>query len=154
VAVVAAVVHAARLLLWKPWRTLATPLVWILHVAYLWVVIYLLLRGLAAFDRVPVSLALHGLTIGVIGSATIGMMARTSLGHTGRPLTAGGLELACFVLVQCAAVSRVGGGMLADGAAYFWSVILAGACWSAAFILFTAGYWPIWSRPRLDGKPG
>jgi uncharacterized protein involved in response to NO len=154
-AVVAAVVHAARLLLWQPWRTLAKPLVWILHFAYLWVVIYLLLRGLAAFDMVPVSLALHGLTIGVIGSATIGMMARTSLGHTGRPLSTGWLELACFLLVQCAAISRVAGSMLfTDATAYRWSVILAGACWSAAFLLFTAGYWPIWSRPRLDGKPG
>jgi uncharacterized protein involved in response to NO len=41
----AAVVHAARLVLWQPWRTLATPLVWILHVSYGWVVGYLLLRG-------------------------------------------------------------------------------------------------------------
>jgi uncharacterized protein involved in response to NO len=151
----AAVVHAARLVLWQPWRTLATPLVWILHVSYGWVVGYLLLRGLAALDVVPVSLALHGLTIGVIGSATIGMMARTSLGHTGRPLATGWLELACFLLVQCAAIARVAGGMLfAGGGAYLWSVVLAGACWSTAFILFTAGYAPIWLRARIDGKPG
>ncbi|MDB5822703.1 MAG: NnrS [Herminiimonas sp.] len=152
---VAAVVHAARLVQWQPWRTLATPLVWILHVAYVWVVGYLLLRGLAALDMVPVSLALHGLTIGVIGSVTIGMMARTSLGHTGRPLTTGWLELACFLLVQGAAIARVGGGLLfTGGSTYLWSVIVAGVCWSAAFILFTAGYAPIWVRPRLDGKPG
>ena len=152
---VAAAVHAARLMLWQPWRTLTTPLVWILHVAYAWVVAYLLLRGLAACGLVPFSLALHGLTIGVIGSVTIGMMARTSLGHTGRPLKTGWLEPVCFLLVQGAAIARVAGGLLSnDGGLYVASVIAAGVCWSAAFALFVFGYGPIWLRPRLDGKPG
>lgn len=154
-ACVAAAVHAARLMLWEPWRTLTTPLVWILHVAYAWVVVYLLLRGLAACGLVPVSLALHGLTIGVIGSVTIGMMTRTSLGHTGRPLTTGWLEPACFLLVQGAAIARLAGGLLStNGRFYLTSVIAAGACWTTAFILFACGYGPIWLRPRLDGKPG
>jgi len=28
------------------------------------------------------------------------------------------------------------------------------ALWSAAFALFTAAYWPVLTRPRLDGQPG
>jgi uncharacterized protein involved in response to NO len=154
-ACVAAAVHAARLMLWQPWRTLTTPLVWILHAAYAWVVVYLLLRGLAAYGLVPVSVALHGLTIGVIGSVTLGMMARTSLGHTGRPLTTGWLEPTCFWLMQGAAMTRVAGGLLlANEGLYVVSVVVAGACWSAAFILFVFGYGPIWLRPRIDGKTG
>ena len=154
-ACIAAAIHAARLLLWQPWRTFSTPLVWILHVGYAWVVAYLALRCLAALDLVSVSAALHALTIGVIGSVTIGMMARTSLGHTGRPLATGWLEVSCFLLVQCAAVVRLAGGLfLASAPGHVASVILAGACWSLAFGLFTAGYTPIWMRPRVDGKPG
>ncbi len=33
-ALAVAVVHAVRLWLWQPWRTLRTPLVWVLHLAY------------------------------------------------------------------------------------------------------------------------
>lgn len=154
-ACVAAAIHAGRLMLWQPWRTLSTPLVWILHVAYAWVVVYLLLRGLAAFGIVPVSLALHCLTIGGIGSITIGMMARTSLGHTGRPLTTGWLEPACFLLLQAAAIARVAGGLLfGESHFYVTSVMIAGICWTTAFILFVCGYGPIWLRARVDGKPG
>lgn len=152
---VSASMHAARLASWQPWRTLRTPLVWILHVGYAWVVGYLLLRALAALGLVPVSLALHALTVGVIGSITIGMMARTSLGHTGRPLKTGGLELSCFLLIQVAAVARVGGGLMSSGAgSYLASLIVAGVAWCGAFGLFLFGYAAIWAASRVDGKPG
>ena len=148
-----AVVHAARLYLWHPWRTLARPLVWVLHVSYAWVVIHLVLRALAATGLVSESLALHALTVGVIGGMTIGMMTRTARGHTGRPLVADGFEVTCYVLVQLAAVVRVFGGMLLPGA-YLATVIVSAACWSAAFALYAVRYWAVLSRPRLDGKPG
>ena len=95
IAAVAAVVHAVRLSLWRPWRTLKTPIVWILHCAYTWIVLYLVLRALAAWDLAPVSLATHALTVGAIGGLTLGMMTRTSLGHTGRPLRTGRAEVFC-----------------------------------------------------------
>src|SRR5690349_22585495 len=46
-ALVAAAAHGTRLALWRGWRTIGTPLVWILHAAYAWIVIHLLLRGAA-----------------------------------------------------------------------------------------------------------
>ncbi|HYR00622.1 MAG TPA: NnrS family protein [Casimicrobiaceae bacterium] len=153
IAVAAALAHAARLYLWQPWRTLRTPLVWVLHAAYAWIGIYLVLRALAAVGLVGESIALHALTIGVIGGMTIGMMTRTARGHTGRPLVADGFEVACYVLVQCAALTRVFGAMLLpDG--YVYTVVVSAICWSAAFALYAIRYWPILSRPRLDGKPG
>lgn len=152
---IAAMIHAARLMRWQPWRTLGTPLVWILHAACGWAVVYLMLRALAALGLVPVSLALHALTIGVIGSITMGMMARTSLGHTGRTLTTGWLDLSCFLLVQLAAFARLAGGLFfGKSGFYVTSVIMAGVCWSVAFTVFTIRYAPIWCRPRIDGKPG
>jgi uncharacterized protein involved in response to NO len=149
----AAVAHAARLRLWQPWRTLRTPLVWVLHLAYFWIVVHLLLRGLAALGLVGDLLAVHALTVGAIGGMTVGMMTRTARGHTGRPLVADGFEVACYVLVALAAAIRVFGGMLLPGA-YVATVVISGICWSAAFALYTVRYWPVLSRPRLDGKPG
>ena len=153
VALIAAVVHAVRLCLWQPWRTLGSPIVWVLHLAYGWIVAYLVLRGLAAIGLVNDVFAVHALTVGAIGGLTIGMMTRTARGHTGRPLVADRFEIACYALVALAAAIRVFGGMWLPGA-YVATVVVAGTCWSAAFALYVVRYWPILSRGRLDGKPG
>jgi uncharacterized protein involved in response to NO len=151
--VFATLAHGARLALWHSWRTRATPLVWILHAAYAWIVLHLLLRAGAAGALVPAPLATHALTLGAIGGLTLGMMTRTARGHTGRPLAADRFDLAMFVLVQAAAVTRVCGGWL-SGAGYVPSVQASGVLWAAAFGLYAVRYWPVLTRPRLDGKPG
>jgi uncharacterized protein involved in response to NO len=153
IAAVAAAAHAARLGLWRPWLTLRTPIVWILHFAYTWVVLALALRALAAYDLVPASLATHALTVGAIGGLTLGMMTRTSLGHTGRPLQVGHAERFCYVTIQFAALTRVFL-PLAFPSFYPQAIVGSGLLWSLAFGVFTISYWPILSRPRLDGKPG
>ncbi len=152
IALVVALAHAVRLYLWQPWRTRRVPLVWVLHVAYGWIVVYLVLRGLAEIGVVGQLFAVHALTVGAIGGMTIGMMTRTARGHTGRPLVADGFEVVCFVLVALAAAVRVFGGMLLPDA-YLMTVIASGICWSAAFALYAIRYWPVLSRARLDGKP-
>jgi uncharacterized protein involved in response to NO len=153
IALVAAVLHGWRLVLWAPLSTRGRPILWILHVSYAWLVLHLVLRGLAAFDIVPPALATHALTVGAIGGITLGMMTRTSRGHTARALATGGAELAAYLLVQAAAVVRVLV-PLALPAAYAASIGLSALLWSAAFVLFTVTYFPILTAPRLDGKPG
>jgi uncharacterized protein involved in response to NO len=81
------------------------------------------------------------------------MMTRTARGHTGRPITADGFEVTCFVLIQLAALVRVLGGSLAPDV-YSATVIVSGICWSGAFAIYAVRYWPVLSRARLDGKPG
>jgi uncharacterized protein involved in response to NO len=152
-AILVAAIHALRLALLRPWKTLHTPIVWVLHAAYAWIAIHLLLRALAALGVVPEQFAIHALTVGAIGGMTIGMMTRTARGHTGRPLKADRWEVTCYGLVQAAALVRVFGG-LAWREGYLWTVLLSGACWSAAYGLYAIRYWPILTRPRLDGKPG
>jgi uncharacterized protein involved in response to NO len=152
-ALFAACAHVVRLALWRPWRTFRTPLVWVLHLAYGWIVVYLVLRGLAAVGAVSWLLAVHALTIGAIGGMTIGMMTRTAHGHTGRPLAADRAEVACYTLVALAALIRVFGGMLLPGE-YTATVVVSGVCWSAAFALYAVRYWPVLTGNRLDGKPG
>ncbi|MBK7473896.1 MAG: NnrS family protein, partial [Betaproteobacteria bacterium] len=147
-ALAAALAHAARLTLWQPWRTTAKPIVWVLHLAYGWIVVHLALRGLAALGLVSELFAVHALTVGAIGGMTIGMMTRTARGHTGRPLVVDRFEVTCYVLVALAAAVRVFGGMLAPQA-YLAMLIASGLCWSAAFALYAVRYWPVLTRPRL-----
>ena len=148
-----AIVHGARLALWRPWRTLGAPLVWVLHAAYAWIPVHLLLRAAAALGVVPESIAIHALTIGVIGAMTLGMMTRTARGHTGLELVAGRAEVAIYALVLLSAAARVLGGLLLPGA-YLATILFPAACWSAAFAIYFVRYWPILTRPRADGKPG
>ena len=152
-ALLAAALHAARLALWNPQRTLRKPIVWILHFSYAWIVAHLALRGLAGFGLVPVAAATHALTVGAIGGLTLGMMTRTARGHTARPLVAGRVEIAAYALVQLAALARVFV-PLALPAAYVGATLASALLWCAAFAAFTVAYFPILSRPRLDGEPG
>ncbi len=111
-----AAAHLLRLGFWQPWRTLNTPLVWILHAAYLWIVLHLALRAAAELGWLAPSLAVHALTVGGVGGLTLGMMIRTARGHTARVLRADGFDTACFVAVQVAAVARVLLPLVAPGA--------------------------------------
>lgn len=152
-ALLAAIAHGVRLALWRGWRTLGTPLVWILHAGYAWIVLHLALRAASSTGWMAGSFAIHALTVGAIGGLTLGMMTRTARGHTARPLVADGYELACFILIQFAALVRVFGGM-AFPALYMVTMQLSGLLWAAAFGLYAVRYWPVLTRPRLDGKPG
>ena len=153
VALAAAVLHATRLVLWATLKTRGRPILWILHLSYAWIVVHLLLRGLAHWDLVAPALATHAFTIGTVGGLTLGMMTRTSRGHTGRSLETGRAELSAYVMVHAAAAVRV---LLpiAMPSAYAACVAASAVLWSAAFLVFTVAYYPILSRPRLDGREG
>jgi uncharacterized protein involved in response to NO len=149
----ACVAHAWRWALWQPWKTRRVALVWVLHLAYLWVPVHLLLRAFAELGWVAASAATHALTVGAVGGLIIGMMTRTARGHTGRPLRADRFDTACYALVLLAAVVRVVP-PLAAPAQTLHAVLASAALWSAGFGLFAIRYWPVLSRPRLDGRPG
>jgi uncharacterized protein involved in response to NO len=153
IAAAGALAHAVRLVLWSPLGTRRNPLLWILHASYGWIVVHLALRASAGFDWIAPGLATHALTIGAIGGMTLGMMTRSALGHTGRPLAAGRAETASYVLIQFAAAARVLV-PLASPALFLASSIVSGVLWSLAFAIFTLAYWPILTRPRADGRPG
>jgi len=153
IAGVAGAAHAWRLALWQPLSTRGTPLVWILHAAYAWLALYLILRALAGFGIVPPNLAVHALTVGAIGGMTLGMMTRTARGHTGRALRAEAAETACYVLINLAAAVRVLV-PLAAPAFYRDAVIVSGILWASAFAVFVYKYWTILIRARVDGRSG
>lgn len=152
-AAVAGALHLARLVLWQPWVTWRTPLVWVLHLAYAWIPLHLALRAMTALGLAGPSAAHHALTVGAVGGLVIGMMVRTARGHTARRLMADRWEVSCFVLVAASALARVLL-PLAAPALTLEAVGISAALWSLGFALYTLRYWPVLTRPRLDGKPG
>jgi uncharacterized protein involved in response to NO len=153
VAGAAAVANAIRLAGWKPLRTLRNPLLWILHVSYAWLPLGLLLLAMAALGFVSVSAAVHALVVGAMSGLIIGMITRTALGHTGRPLAAGAAETTMYALVQAGALAR----LIAAVGPYAWRdamLMLAAACWALAFVGYVAVYGRYLCSARLDGKEG
>lgn len=153
IAAVGAVAHLWRWLLWQPWTTLRTPIVWVLHAAYLWVPVHLALRAAAVLGWASTSLATHALTVGAVGGMVIGMMTRTARGHTARPLRADRADVASYLLVLGAALMRVLLPLLVPSLAYA-AVLASATLWCAGFGLYALRYWPVLTQPRLDGRPG
>lgn len=149
----AAVVHTWRWWLWQPWKALANPLVWVLHAAYAWLPVHLVLRAGAALGWWGSGPATHALTVGLIGLITLGMITRTALGHTGRPLRAGPFERLAYGAMLSAALVRVFLPLLWP-ASLVAAALLSSALWSLAFALYLWRYTPMLVHPRADGQPG
>jgi len=141
----------SRMAGWRSPATLRAPLLWILHLGHAFVGVGLLLLAASRFGHAPPSAGLHAITAGGIGCLTLGMMARVSLGHTGRPLQVGRSITVAFVLMAVAASARVVSALLGNPPGLLHS---AGTAWALALILWLVVYTPIVLRPRVDGKPG
>jgi len=150
---IAAVSNALRLFLWQPQKTLDKPLLLMLPVAYCWILISLALRAAAPWLGISATAATHARTIGAIGSMMMAMMTRSALGHTGRQLAAGWVEMSAFVFLQIAAILRVTAWFI-PASFYREAIVLSGMFWSLAFAVFLLRYWVILTRPRIDGRPG
>jgi uncharacterized protein involved in response to NO len=138
-----------RLARWRGERTFAEPLLTVLHLGYGWLALGSALLGLSTLDLgVPQSAAVHALTAGAIGTMILAVMTRATRGHTGRPLSANGITVAIYVLVNLGAVARV-----AAAFAPSWALpllIASGGFWIAAFALFALSYGPMLLLRRIS----
>jgi len=141
-AVAGAIAAALRLARWRGLATVREPLLFVLHVGYAWVPIGLGLLGMNGFfSLLPPGAPLHALTVGGVGTMTLAVMTRASLGHSGRALAAGPGTVLIYALVSLAALLRIAAPIAGDQMAVVTS--LAGVSWTAAFGLFAALYAPI-----------
>lgn len=153
--VVAALLNALRLARWAGDRTWRDPLVLVLHVAYLFVPLGMLLAALAILmpETAPPAAGIHAFGVGAIGTMTLAVMVRATLGHTGRELRAGKAGCFVFAAVLVAAAARLaealqpGGGLPGE-----WLIHLAACAWAAAFLGFAALFGGMLLRPRLRGR--
>ena len=149
VALMAAALNAWRLARWSVYRIRFIPLLWILYLGYSWLILGFFLTALAAWNWVLPSLALHAFTLGGIGTLTLGMMARVSLGHTGHALKASPPVVIAFVLMNLAALFRVVMPLTLNTqqSTLFYLATLA---WLGAFALFVTVYTPLLIKKRVE----
>jgi uncharacterized protein involved in response to NO len=139
---------------WGAPRTVGRPILWVLHLGHAWIGFGLLLKAAAAaFPGVPASAATHALTAGAIGTLTLGMMARVTLGHTGRQLEVSSVVTVAFFAMTAGAVLRVFGPWFGPGLTRNFLMVSAG-CWALAFALYLIVNARYLVTPRPDGKPG
>ena len=130
---------ALRLSRWRGLATLSEPLLFVLHAGYGWLAFGLAALGLSGFAPfLPQSAALHALTVGAIGTMTLAVMTRATLGHSGRALSADRATAAVYLLVTLAALARVAAPL--SGGAYLALTWTAAIAWSCAFLLFVVAY--------------
>lgn len=146
-------VQVVRLAGWHHPGAWRIPILAALYAGYLWLIAGYLLGGLADLGLLPAFPALHALTAGAIAVMTLGMMARVTLGHTGREMRSSALTNLAFVLINAAALARVAPPLVLP-AAYGATLMVSGALWILAFGLFLWVHAPMLVRPRVDGRPG
>ncbi|RWL47175.1 MAG: NnrS family protein [Mesorhizobium sp.] len=139
--------NTVRLARWAGDRTLADPLVLILHIAFAFVPLGLLLAGLAVLAPaiVPAVAGIHAFAVGAVACMTLAVMTRASFGHTGRELTASAGTCAIFVAIVIAAILRVAAAMAPDATILLH---ISAALWVAAFAGYAVLFGGMLTRPR------
>jgi uncharacterized protein involved in response to NO len=150
--VISGLAHLIRVMRWQPWRTLSEPLVWSLHATYLCIPVSLLLRGLLDNPFASHNM-LHMFAIGAIGGVILAMIARVTMGHTGRAIYQGPNMSVAFAAIILAALVR------SLGVAFFpqyliESVNISAALWIFAFAMYVGMFGKMLITPRVDGHPG
>jgi uncharacterized protein involved in response to NO len=147
--VMAGLVNFGRLMRWYGWVTWREPLVLILHFGYGWYAISLFVLGGSILGiGLPIEDATHAFTTGAVGTMTLAIMTRASLGHTGRPRHAGLLTVLIYMLVNLGAVLRVFGPI--TNASTNLVLGAAAVSWSGAYLLFAVVYGRFLLRPSLE----
>jgi uncharacterized protein involved in response to NO len=152
-AILTAIINSVRLVGWYTKNIWDVPLLWILYAGYGWIILGFAFAAFSAYSLIQPSLSLHAFTVGGIGSLTLGMMARVSLGHTGRMLVASRAIGIAFILINVAAFIRV---VLPIVLPHWYLTIIycSSLAWFSAFSLFIFVYTPILSTKRIDGLEG
>ncbi|MCX7085314.1 MAG: NnrS family protein [Methylococcales bacterium] len=152
-AITATISNGARLFSWYVQRIWYVPLLWILYAGYCWIILGFFLSALSAFNWLTPSLALHAFTVGGVGVLTLGMMARVSLGHTGRTMKASNAMAFAFILINLSVIIRV---LLPLAFPQWYNILIyvSSLTWLTAFSLFMFVYAPMLSNARIDGQEG
>jgi len=153
-AVVLAVLHAIRLAGWYTHKVWSKPLVWILVVAYSFIIMGFALTAAKVYFSISPFLSIHAFTVGGIGLITIGMMSRVSLGHTARNVFEPPVAVFWSLLIlTLAAVIRVIFPFFNMELYVYW-VGISQLLWIVAFAIFVYVYAPMFLSARVDGRDG
>lgn len=141
---------------WRP-EVAQEPMLWVLFLGFAFTGAGLIVMGIGHWLPKWNSLGVHLFAVGGIGVMTVGMMVRTALGHTGRPLyPAPKLMTTAFWLMVAAALVRALAAVMlyVQPTAYQHSLYLSAVLFAAALLLYLWRYLPWLTAPRADGKAG
>jgi uncharacterized protein involved in response to NO len=139
------------------WYTLGIwqkPLLWGLFAAFMMINLGFLLRALMPVTAIPDFLPIHAFAVGGIGIATISMMARVALGHTGRNVHQAPPVMSLLLTGMVITTSIRIFMPLLDPDHYRLWIAASGLMWIISFALFAVVFIPLLVSPRADGKPG
>ncbi|OOS24957.1 hypothetical protein B0681_05740 [Moraxella porci DSM 25326] len=152
-ALVCAGVNAWRLIGWHHRGIWQKPLLWSLYLSFWGLVVSLMLLAWLPWTTYSLSLGVHALALTAIGMTTVAMMARVSLGHTGRNIHAPPrLTTLMFGLMILCVLARVCFPMLMDD--YLQVLGYSQLLWMMSFVLFVIGFGRMLMQPRVDGLMG
>lgn len=156
ICLIAAAINTARWIGWKPWKALMQPMLCVLQLGYTWIPITLICMGLESFGLAPRSLPVHALATGAMSLIIAGMITRTAMGHTGRPIIARRSDTSFFLLIGISAITRVLASLPVLQTIDWVNPLLitAGTTWALGFLIYVVQYAPWLWRPRIDGRPG
>ncbi len=152
IALLTALVHLLRFSKWDSFKVLDHPILWVLHLGYLWLIAALFLKGAEGIFTLPYNFYLHSLTMGAMGLFMIGIMSRAALGHTGRPLIVQPVMSIAYYALLIAVILRLVSQIYID--VQILSMVTAAILWCLAFSIYLCLYLPILTKPRVDGNPG
>ncbi len=154
IALLMAILNIIRLWGWYNYEIWKKPLVWVLHLAFVFITLGIVTRALSQPLQLLPFLSLHMMTYGGIGLMTTGMMARVSLGHTGRSVFEPPEGLSwVFVLLVIGAIFRSVIPIFWMDYFFLW-ILIAEIFWLGAFILMLVFYLIPLTQSRLDGRFG
>lgn len=143
--IIVTITNCYQLYRWWNKSILQTPLLWILHIGFFFTTIGTLVLAYAySIDLKYLSLSTHLIATGGIGSLTIGMMARTALGHTGRAMVLPRFMKTAFLLILASVIARVIATLINHNIPL---LITSALLFSGAFIIYLYCYLPILLTP-------
>lgn len=143
-----------QLIRWWHRNVLTEPLLWILFLGFGFCALGLINIGISQWIQHTFSLGIHLIAVGGIGLLTLGMMARTALGHTGRPMRLIKPLPLAFKLMVVATIIRSIAAITSNAWLYTSSIHLSALCFALALILYAWRYIPWLLQPRIDGRMG
>lgn len=146
--------HSMRVTFWYHPGLWKKSLLWVIYCAYAWITIGFLLKALAIWAGISPYLAIHCFAYGGIGMITLGMMARVSLGHTGRSVFKPPTQLnVIFMLLAVGSVFRIVLPLI-NSSHYQWWIVISQVLWILAFFTTFVIYFPMLIKARVDRRPG
>ncbi|PWE31249.1 short-chain dehydrogenase [Maritimibacter sp. 55A14] len=138
-----------RLSRWAGQRILAEPLLWVLHLGFIFLPIgaFALATAILVPGVFGGASAQHLWMAGAVGTTTMAVMTRATLGHTGQTLSACRGTVTLYLALLLSTTVRLAAGLWPDQAGLLYT--LSGLAWIFAFGGFAALYGPALLRQRI-----